>query len=169
MPSFCRSICRQTYAQVLNYLILACPFQLSQFGIVNPMNAIYWAGIDRFLNQWLRIAILTHDPRSAIALFQKESVISSMGTMTTTNAGSFIHIDSILPSEPPSSGSRPLRSGSTSRNMPPNSGSMPFLAASLVCATNLALSCSAISPAPFGSGRSVGALSSVRSSTASGL
>tara|TARA_B100002052_G_scaffold174510_1_gene158793 strand:- start:529 stop:894 length:366 start_codon:yes stop_codon:yes gene_type:complete len=57
----------------------------------NPMNAIHWASIDRFLNAICAVSILTNCSRTAITGLDNKSIRSDMSTISATDAYRFIN------------------------------------------------------------------------------
>jgi hypothetical protein len=85
----------------LNHLILSLLFQGSEFGVIDPMNAVYWAGVDCLLDHLFRITILTNDARATIIWLNVKGIAGNMGAVFAANAGNFIDVNSSLANDPP--------------------------------------------------------------------
>ncbi len=96
-----------------DYLILPFFLKLFEFDVVNPVNTVNRAGIDRLLDDVLRIAILPNNPRTPVIWLNIERITSNVGTVLTTDAGYLIDINTLCRKTPPSSGSKPVRSGAS--------------------------------------------------------
>ena len=107
-----------------NHLIFAFFFQIFEFGVINPVNAINRTSVDRLCNQLFRIPVLSNYARSTIIRFNIKSIASNVSTVLAANAGNFINIDTLLPQDPAQLRFQ-TRAIGPSRKKPPNSGSSP--------------------------------------------
>jgi hypothetical protein len=76
--------------------VLSVCLKLLEFGVVYPVNTVYGAGINGFLNNLLRVAILAIDPRATIVGLDVKGVAGNVGTVFAADAGNLIHIDAPL-------------------------------------------------------------------------
>ena len=72
---------------------LAIQFTLEPWQIIksNPVDAVHWAGFDRFLDAIRGIAILTNCSGASEMWLNGKGVRGHMGAVTATNTGRFIH------------------------------------------------------------------------------
>jgi hypothetical protein len=79
-----------------NYLKLALTFKALEFGVVHPVNAVHWTGVDRFLEYFFGVSILANHARSSVVRLDIEGVAGNVSAMLTADAGNFIDVNSTL-------------------------------------------------------------------------
>jgi hypothetical protein len=61
------------------------------------MNAVHRARVDRFLNKFVRVAVLLYNARSSIVRLNVERVSRYMSTVLTADARNLIDVYAFLP------------------------------------------------------------------------
>ena len=58
---------------------------------MNPMDAVHWAGIDRFLDAFCAVSVLPDRTGTTKPGFDDKSVRGDMGAISTTDTNGFVH------------------------------------------------------------------------------